>query len=78
MTRQTTRVISLHTRAPLTCFGDVPAPAPTPAQAATRVNGEDVLLVPCVRDGNFCQCWMPAWFYLAERVAEERKADARQ
>jgi hypothetical protein len=77
MSRQTNRVISLQTRAPIACYGgSQPAEIPS-APAATRQNGADALLVTCVRDGNFCQCWMPAWFYLAERVSEERKADAR-
>lgn len=77
MSRQTTSVISLRSRAPIACFGGTVSPEPEQAPAATRLNGEAALAVPCVRDGNFCQCWMPAWFYLAERVSEERKADAR-
>ena len=80
MSRQTTpqvnRVVSLKTRAPLACFGNAPSLDDHPARVATRNNGEAALAVPCVRDGNFCLCWMPAWFYLAERVGEERKTDA--
>lgn len=28
----------------------------------------------CVAQANFCRCWMPAWFHLAELVGEERRS----
>jgi len=32
----------------------------------------------CVGSGNFCRCWMPAWFRLAELVGEERRSASVQ
>ena len=62
------RVISLKTRQPVTTSEDQRAQRhPVPPQ------GEAALDVECVRQGNFCLCWMPAWFYFAERVGEERR-----
>jgi hypothetical protein len=28
----------------------------------------------CGGSGNFCRCWMPAWFRLAELVGQERRS----
>lgn len=33
----------------------------------------DMLKHECVTHGNFCRCWMPAWFHLAELVGQERR-----
>jgi hypothetical protein len=65
------RVVSLKTREPLDTSGVKRAHAQqVPAE------GEATLDAACVKDGNFCHCWMPAWFYLAERVGQERLSAA--
>ncbi len=61
------RVVSLKTRAPLACVAERATAAPAPSEP------EAMLAAPCVKDGNFCFCWMPAWFYLAEIVGDERR-----
>ena len=63
------RVVSLKTRQPIAVEERI--------KAQNAPNDHDVVFnVPCVAAGNFCLCWMPAWFRLAEIVAAERKEAA--
>lgn len=66
MSATSNRVVALKTRAPLVCVAE------RPSNAAVSSDLDAALNVPCVRDGHFCLCWMPAWFLLAERVGAER------
>lgn len=53
-------------RAPLRLVERVEPPEQTPPESAQSC---------CSTVGvNFCRCWMPAWFALAEIVAQERRA----
>jgi hypothetical protein len=44
--------------------------APEKAQHPT----DDEIHSACAGSGNFCRCWMPAWFRLAELVGQERRS----
>jgi hypothetical protein len=44
----------------------VPAETPRPT--------DDEMHSGCTGSGNFCRCWMPAWFRLAELVGQERRS----
>lgn len=60
----TARVVSLKTRQRPN-EGERSSPPAVPPEAA--------LDHACVKDGNYCRCWMAAWFLLAERVGAERR-----
>ncbi len=45
-----------------------------PTVATMAFDADTALSVSCFAGGNFCRCWMPAWFQLAELVAAERRA----
>ncbi len=44
-----------------------------PRRYLAPVPTDDVPHHDCVAQANFCRCWMPAWFELAEIVGQERK-----
>ncbi len=66
MSHQQLRIIAMKTRAPIVC-----------AQSAEKSqSAEKDIPTSCGGGAGFCRCWMPAWFRLAEIVAEERKTQA--
>lgn len=44
------------------------------APETTRRQTDDEIHNACIAHGNFCRCWMPAWFHLAELVGQERRS----